>query len=57
VLTVSTFDSLDSIEDFLKNHSAFSPAQAVELLEEKTLTISEYDGVAETTNVFTIEEK
>lgn len=60
VETTATFADMEAVEDFLRSSGGFQPDQAVELLEERTLTIEEEDpnelAVRPTKNVFTITE-
>ena len=62
LVTFTEFEDLDAVEEWLKNSSPFKPSRAIELLEEKTLTIVEERDVEEagtstpTTSVFTLEE-
>lgn len=62
VVTTTEFADLEAVEEWLKNSSPFKPSQALELLENKTLTITEDRDVEETgtstptTSVFTLED-
>ena len=60
VETTATFADIDAVEEFLRSSGGFEPAQAIELLDEKTLTIEEEDpnelAVRPTKNVFTLTE-
>jgi hypothetical protein len=60
VVTTTTFRNMDAVEEFLKTNGAFEPHQAMELLDEGTLTIEAEDSnelvMTPTKNVFTIKE-
>lgn len=63
VVITTTFNDYEATEAFLKQHAAFNPNQAVELLEEGKLTITEERNMEEigttepTISVFTLVEE
>lgn len=62
VTTTTKFPDIESVENFLRNSGAFQPHQVIELLEEKSLLITEdrdmqeIGTIAPTENYFKIEE-
>lgn len=60
VETIATFESMETVEEFVKNNGGFEPYQATELLDTGKLTIEEEDpnelAVRPTKNIFTIKE-